>query len=118
MLAPFQNFIASYPVGKTTLTSFGLRSWIVSLSLTYPASRWIIFHCTKLSMTSLYFHLWKVRDSNSRAISDSLVSGEVLSSTQPTFLVPAASTEGLYIFITFNFWNLPANIPALISCNG
>ena len=27
--------------GKTTLTSFGLRSWIVNLSLAYPASRWI-----------------------------------------------------------------------------
>ena len=47
--------------------------------------------------------LRKVRDSNPRAISDSLVSSEVLSSTQPTFLVPAASPAGLHIFITFNF---------------
>jgi hypothetical protein len=35
--------------GKTTLTSFGLRSWIVNLSLAYPASRWIFLSCTNMS---------------------------------------------------------------------
>jgi hypothetical protein len=35
--------------GKTTLTSFGLRSWIVNLSLAYPASGWIFLSCTNMS---------------------------------------------------------------------
>ena len=36
-------FCASSVIGKTTLTSFSLRSSIVSLSLAYPATGWIIF---------------------------------------------------------------------------
>jgi hypothetical protein len=35
--------------GKTTLTSFSLRSWIVNLSLAYPASGWIFLSCTNMS---------------------------------------------------------------------
>jgi hypothetical protein len=40
---------ASFPDGKTSLTSFSKRSWIVSLSLTYPASGWVflLFHNVK-----------------------------------------------------------------------
>lgn len=35
---------ASFLDGKTSLTSFSQRSWIVSLSLAYPASGWVIFY--------------------------------------------------------------------------
>ena len=46
-----------------------------------PFAWWYTYHLT------FPCTLRKVRDSNSRAISDSLVSSEVLSSTQPTFLL-------------------------------
>ena len=75
---------ASSPDAKTTLTSFSARSSIVSLSSTYPASRWVIFLCPKLSKNVSPSIVRRVRDSNSRIVSDCLVSSKVLSTTQPT----------------------------------
>ena len=44
---------ATFPDGKTSLTSFGKRSWIVSLSLAYPASGWIFFCVSVCQRTTL-----------------------------------------------------------------
>ena len=66
MLAPLQILVASYLVSKTTLTSFGVESSIVSLSNAYPALRWIFFSCPNCQRTISFHLLRKEGDSNSR----------------------------------------------------
>ena len=65
-LAPLLVFRASSPLHITTLTLFSLRSSIVSLSLAYPASGWVIFLVPICQRTLSFHYLWEERESNPR----------------------------------------------------
>ena len=64
--------------------------------------------------------LRKVRDSNPRAISDSRVSGAVLSTSQPTFLLRLLRHDCIVVsFFVFNSpFSFPSRIILLILCFG